>query len=205
MKKVAAIVGVVLVGGRSTRMRRDKGLLDYHGMPQREFVYQMLHELCLEVYCSCRQDQLEELNALDFKTIPDRYGDKGPMGGLLSVFEDDPWTAKLVVAVDLPFLDHKTLQFLVKSRNPNAVATAFRNPVDYKPDPLLTIWEPRSYPLIKRALKEDRLSPREILIQSGVTLLQSPDKAAIRSIDSERGYKETVKHLKENSGSINPD
>ena len=31
-------------GGKSTRMGKDKGLIDYHGLPQREYVYRLLRE-----------------------------------------------------------------------------------------------------------------------------------------------------------------
>ena len=107
--------------------------------------------------------------------------------------------AKLVVAVDLPYLDIGAIQFLIDSRNPVKVATAFRNPVDQKPDPLLAIWEPRSYPLLKEALATDRLSPRDLLIHSDTTLLDPLNKQAIKSIDTIEEYQEALRYFENES------
>ena len=150
--KIATITGIVLAGGKSTRMQRDKGLIDYHGKAQREYTYQMLQEVCAQVFYSCREDQLTALTTVGFKAIPDRFPEKGPLGALWSVFNEDPITAKLVSAIDLPYLDKSTLQFLVDSRDPDKMATAFRNPFDQKPEPLLAIWGPKSYPLFWKAI-----------------------------------------------------
>jgi len=189
------ITGIVMVGGQSTRMKRDKGLIYYHGIPQREYTYHLLEELCSEVYFSCRRDQLREFVPKQH-VIPDSFVDKGPMGALLSVFTFQPNTAKLVVATDLPYLDKPTLQCLVNNRNPAKIATAFRNPSDNKPDPLLTIWEPHSYPLVKKAFAEGLLSLRYLLIHSDAELLNPTDKRAIQSVDSPEEFKKALRHLK---------
>ncbi|MFT5737968.1 MAG: molybdopterin-guanine dinucleotide biosynthesis protein A, partial [Maribacter sp.] len=34
----AKIYGLVLAGGKSTRMGVDKGLITYHGLPQRDYL-----------------------------------------------------------------------------------------------------------------------------------------------------------------------
>lgn len=194
-----SLTGIVLAGGLSTRMRMDKGILDYHGMPQRGYVYKMLQEVCTEVFYSCRPDQMRGFDDFTAKLIPDKYPEKGPLGALLSVFSHDPVTAKLVVAVDLPYLDKNTLEFLIESRNPNKVATAFRNSFDQKPEPLLAIWEPRSYQLLMEALAADRLSPRDLMMSCDVFLIDPPNKQALQSVDSLEDSQEALRYFKKKS------
>ncbi len=189
------LTGIVLVGGRSTRMQTDKSVLDYHGKPQREYVYRMLEKVCSEVFFSCRPDQVKELEMAGFNSIADLRLDEGPMAALISIFNNNPISAKLVVAVDLPYLDLSTIKFLVDSRHSNKLATAFRNPIDGKPDPLLTMWEPKSFPLAQRAFESGQMSPRKFLIQHDIGLIEPPNPQALVSVDSIDGYQKALGDL----------
>ena len=51
------IMGLVLAGGRSQRMGMDKGMLQYHGKPQREYLYEQLEPICSRVFLSIRPEQ----------------------------------------------------------------------------------------------------------------------------------------------------
>ncbi|NNE77041.1 MAG: NTP transferase domain-containing protein, partial [Pricia sp.] len=48
------IYGLVLAGGKSSRMGKDKGLIPYHGMPQREYLYHLLGRVCDKTFLSIR-------------------------------------------------------------------------------------------------------------------------------------------------------
>jgi len=67
----AKIYGLVLSGGKSTRMGEDKGLISYHGIPQRDHLYQLLNQDCDTTYLSIREDQKEEI-AAEINTIVDK-------------------------------------------------------------------------------------------------------------------------------------
>src|SRR5680860_1119484 len=64
------IFGLVLAGGKSTRMGKDKGMIPYHGMPQREFLYHLLSRVCTETFVSIRPDQKADFPE-DMQTIVD--------------------------------------------------------------------------------------------------------------------------------------
>ena len=59
-------LGLVLAGGLSTRMGTDKGLINYHGTPQREYLFELLSKVCHRVFTSCRigQDVPAALNPI---------------------------------------------------------------------------------------------------------------------------------------------
>jgi molybdopterin-guanine dinucleotide biosynthesis protein A len=175
--------GLVLAGGRSRRMGTDKGLLAYHGRPQQDVMMDTLELLCDKVYLSCRSDQAGEW-AFNHEVLADTFTGLGPMGAILSAFRHEPDAAWLVVACDLPLLDEVTLRFLLDHRKPAAVATAFRSPVNEFPEPLVALWEPKSYLLLLQFLAQGHSCPRKVLINSQVHLLDAPAPDALLNVNT---------------------
>jgi molybdopterin-guanine dinucleotide biosynthesis protein A len=106
------------------------------------------------------------------------------MGAILSAFRQNPNTAWLVVAVDLPLLDKSTLQLLIENRNPSKLATAFNSPVNEFPEPLIAIWEPRAYPVLLQFLAQGYSCPRKALINTDVELLDAPNPEALFNVNT---------------------
>lgn len=183
------IKGLVLAGGKSQRMGSDKGLLSYHGKPQREYMAGLMAKLCASVQLSCRPDQVNEIET-DLNLLPDSFLGLGPFGAILSAFRQDPNAAWMVVACDLPLLDHATLDHLLAHRNPSKLATAFLNPATDFPDPLVTIWEPRAYPALLSFLAQGYSCPRKVLINTDIALLEIPNANALRNVNTPADFEE---------------
>lgn len=174
------LYGLVLAGGKSERMGQDKGALDYHGKPQREFAADLVHPFCEQTFISTRPGQAIES---DYPLLEDKFLDLGPYGAILSAFRRNPNAAWLVVACDLPLLDKKTLQQLVANRNRSTTATAFHNPATNFPEPLITIWEPRAYPVLLQFLAQGHTCPRKVLINSTIEELQINNTDALHNVN----------------------
>lgn len=187
--------GLVLIGGKSTRMQADKGSLVYHGKSQREHLYELLSTHCEKVFISCNRQQASELKE-KFPVIEDRFLGLGPMSGMLSALQSEPDAAWLVVACDLPYLTDRSLEYLIKHRNPSKTATAFMNSANEFPEPLITIWEPRSYQVLLQFLGQGTTCPRKVLINSEVELLQAPDTDELRNINFPEERREAMEKLK---------
>lgn len=160
------IYGLVLAGGKSERMGRDKGLIEYHGKPQRYFLADMVGEFCDQVYISCRQDQAAEITEAGYQPLVDDGQATGQYGGILTALGAYPDTAWLVVACDLPLVDGAALDQLLTQRDDKKLATAYKNPDNDLPEPLLAIWEPASRDMLLRELDEGVTCPRKALIRN---------------------------------------
>ena len=180
---VPVLRGLVLAGGRSERMQTDKGALHYHGLDQRQHTAALLAEFCPDVRVSVRADQSSSLPA-GLVALPDTFLNLGPLGGILSALQADPNAAWLVLACDLPFLTRETLEHLVAGRQPARMATAFRSPWDEFPEPLVSIWEPRSYGQLLRFLGLGYSCPRKALINSDIELLAPPVPEDLRNVNT---------------------
>ncbi|MEM7382187.1 MAG: NTP transferase domain-containing protein, partial [Bacteroidota bacterium] len=188
----APLYGLVLAGGKSQRMGEDKGLIDYHGQPQREFLAEQLSGVCEEVFYSLRPEQDAPSNG---KIIHDSFVGLGPFGAILSAFREHPDAAWLVVACDLPMLDKTGLQALAQKRNTSKIATAYHNPATGWPDPLVTIWEPRSYQVLLQFLAQGYSCPRKVLINSDTEVIEAGDARILLNANSPQERKEVEKLL----------
>ena len=175
--------GLVLIGGNSSRMKQDKSRLVFHdGVAQVDFMHNLLIKYCDQVFISVRDGQQAESIARE--TIIDKFIGLGPYGGILSAFQYNPNTAWLVVAVDLPFVNENAIENLIEKRNIHKTATCFIDGNDKFPEPLITIWEPRAYPLLLDFLARGISCPRKALINSDVELITSRDPLMLTNVNT---------------------
>ena len=191
---IAPLNGLVLAGGKSQRMGKDKAALQYHGVSQTDYTSNLLKGYCKEVFVSCREDQADQFSK--YKIIKDSFTGLGPFGAILSAFRENPNTAWLVMAVDLPLVDETFLRQLVENRNTSKQATAFLNPATEFPDPLITIWEPRSYATLLQFLAQGYSCPRKTLINSDIELIETTQAEKLKNANSPKEYSEIQDLLK---------
>jgi len=172
--------GLVLAGGQSSRMGRDKATLSYHGPNQLERTAALLGNVCNQVFISCRAEQVENyVTSANFPAIADSYLDMGPLGGLLSAQRQRPHAGWLVAACDFPLLDETLIAALTEARNPFRFATALVSGDRDRPEPLLTIYEPKSRRRLLEAHAMGNDSLRSFLRSNRVTLVEPRDPLAL--------------------------
>lgn len=187
--------GLVLVGGQSERMGRDKAALRYSDGPeQAEKCAAMLQQYCPEVFISTRPGQ-EIGAAVGFERLPDTFVGYGPVGGILSALKARPEAAWLVLACDLPFATEATLGALLAGRNPFKACTAFRGPRDEAPEPLVAIYEPKSVFSLLQLLARGCHSPRRMMSNTRIELLTPADVKWLRNINRPEEYEEARRQL----------
>lgn len=189
-KEVPKLNGVVLIGGKSTRMGTDKAQLLYHGMPQSDYAVQLLENKGLETFVSVRAHQKVE----NHKTITDAFVGLGPFGAICSAFMNNPNNAYLVLATDLPYVSDEVLDLLLSHRNPKKIATAIKGKSAKFMEPLITIWEPKAYPILLSYLAQGYSCPRKILINSDVEIVEVED-ALIRNVNTAEEFESVQKEL----------
>jgi molybdopterin-guanine dinucleotide biosynthesis protein A len=112
----AELAGILLAGGRSSRMGRDKAQLDWHGRPLIEHMIGLLRAAGIgQIHISGDRPE--------YAGIPDQRPDGGPVLGLLSVADTLADGTVLVLPVDMPGLDAALLQRLIDA--PEAACVRF--------------------------------------------------------------------------------
>ncbi|MDZ7934824.1 MAG: NTP transferase domain-containing protein [Emticicia sp.] len=175
---------LILIGGKSSRMGTDKSLLDYHGKPQREYLFNLAKKYCTEVYFSCRTEQQFSEN-----TIIDKY-DLGPIGGILSAFDFKPNAAWLVIACDMPLIDENSFEVLINYRNSEKTATAFLNPETNSPDPLFAIYESKAFSLLTKYVEIGNKSPKVFLQNNDIEVITLDNPMFLKNVNTKEEFEQ---------------
>jgi molybdopterin-guanine dinucleotide biosynthesis protein A len=158
-----SIFGVVLCGGKSTRMGMDKAfLVGPDGIPMWQRMSNLLTEFCEKVFISCRQDQLE-LFGPDTDMITDLHMDTGPAGAIISLMEfnrEMPW---LITPCDMPRVGREILEKLIEARDRKADCVVVYNEAKSDIEPLLSLWEPGAYGMVSEMFRAGEFGIRRYI------------------------------------------
>jgi len=184
----AKIQGLILAGGRSSRMQRDKASLEYAGESQLDRAYALAARHVEPVFVSVRAEQTGEPGRAGKPLIVDSFPGGGPIVGIRSALALFPGVAWLVLACDLPFLSDAAIEQLLRDRDPTSFATAYRSAHDGLPEPLCAIWEPAAAAALEQAQREGIDCPRKFLIRHGAKLLEPADRRALDNVNTPEEY-----------------
>jgi molybdenum cofactor guanylyltransferase len=149
MNSIRQIAAFILAGGESSRMGRDKALLELGGMP-------LILRTARLVEAAAGPPAVignpEAYEPLGLRLIADDWPGAGPLGGIATALRasDAPWS--LVVACDLPYLTRDWLEYLIA----RALASQMDAVVPMNAlgaEPLCAIYHKRAEPAISSALE----------------------------------------------------
>jgi len=176
------LYGLLLAGGKSSRMGRDKAsLVVFGGGPtQAQGAVALLRKFCARTCISLRPGQAVPAGLEAMPVLQDSPLAQGPLAGILAAFEEDPGAAWLVLACDLPFVSGELLALLVARHvaGPATPFLAFASSGDGLPEPLCAIYGPAAWPILKRHAARGHFCPRHIMADEDAVLLQLPKGAA---------------------------
>ncbi len=176
-----AVAGIILAGGRSTRMGRNKALLPLPSNAAVTFVEHLatlLRKQCGEVLLVVQDTQQASLyKDTGLFIVMDETPNSGPLMGLYSGLRAIQATHALVVAVDMPFVLPEMIAFLLSQPLDERLLVPV---VDNVPQVLCSIYPCSLLSLLEERLHAGRRDPRSLLEIAPVRFL---DEAQLRTID----------------------
>jgi molybdenum cofactor guanylyltransferase len=177
--------GFVLAGGKSTRMGRDKALLDWHGQTLLQHMVELVRKVA------------DPVQVVGRSPLPDRLPGLGPLSGIATGLETSLTDANLFVAVDLPLLTQDFLKY-VCSRIEHSSHPLMACKIGSAFPLCLGIWRP-ILPEIKRRLSAGNLSIRalleggytEVILESQLTELGF-DISMFQNINTDEDYRSAL-------------
>ncbi|HWJ33828.1 MAG TPA: MoaD family protein [Steroidobacteraceae bacterium] len=184
----APVYGLILAGGASSRMRRDKAVLLYQGKSQLDRAFELASRHVAKVFVSVRSSQITEPTRAQKPLIVDSVDGEGPIVGIRSALAAYPGVAWLVLACDLPFLSDAALEQLLAERDPSVLATAYLSAYDGLPEPLCAVWEPAAGSALSAYQSDGGRCPRKFLKRHAVRLIEPRDRHALDNVNTPEEY-----------------
>jgi len=173
MANTLNIAGVVLAGGRSSRMGRDKAFLDFGGKPLIDHMMELLRDVALkDVYVSG--------NIEGYPSIPDTQSFNGPACAIADVMAHlTGYDGVLFVPVDMPILSVGVLEALMQ----NKAGGYFEE------------WPLPAF-ITQPCVVENAYSVQKLLDEQGVTPLEIPAqyKAEMQNFNTPEDWKKVTQN-----------
>lgn len=173
--------GLVLTGGKSSRMGEPKALMNHKGKAHAEYIHDVLGKFCDEVYLSTKEKQWDGTELAKLPAIADKYD--GPIGGMLSAFEKHPEANWIVVACDLIHFNEKTVEKLLANAS-DKVATCYKNAEKDFPEPLCTFYTPDARHIFSDAYHSNVTCPVKVLRNTPVELILQENGINLANINT---------------------
>lgn len=106
------ITGIILAGGKSSRMGSDKGLVKLNG---KKFIEHILEALVPNVNEVIIITNNSNYNNLECKVFEDRIKNCGPLGGIYTGLMNSPTENNIVVSCDIPFISSDLIKHIIEN------------------------------------------------------------------------------------------
>lgn len=124
------VTGIILAGGKSSRMGTEKGLQELCGKSLISYAIEVLSVFCSEIIISSSSDAYQSLG---FRVVADEFPGIGPMGGIYSALKQSKTEKTLVLSCDLPFVSVELLSHILKNSEGYQVAVPWEGNRHYEP------------------------------------------------------------------------
>lgn len=168
------LTGVVLAGGKSRRLGRDKLVEPFEGVPLIARVIERLRPVCSEIVVVGAEPGAADSLPLpdDARTAFDLYPDKGSLGGIYSGLAKATNHWSLVVAGDMPFLNSSLIEYMVSLADGyDAVVPR----VEGRPEPTHALYAKDCLTPIHARLERDELKIARFFDDVRVRFVEEPD------------------------------
>lgn len=103
---------VIQAGGQSSRMGRDKGLVEIAGRPMIDYVIDQVADLADDVLITT--NNINEYIQFGLRMVSDKEPGAGALPGLHTALKGAMGAFALVVACDMPFINRGLLEFQIE-------------------------------------------------------------------------------------------
>ena len=154
---------VILAGGKSSRMGRDKGLIEWEGKPFFKHILDRCHGVGTDNLLISSNKAYSDRNV---EVVPDIIPDRGPLGGIYTAFELRRNNDLLVLSCDNPTVNSHLLKGLISSIQDEDAAVLKTDNGRINPFPCLL--RNSAFTIVKEQIENNRLSMFQLFDQMRV-------------------------------------
>lgn len=194
MKKIGAIV---LTGGKSSRMGRDKASLPLGGQILIDLILAQLDRLCSEVMVVGSFS--DECLTRSVRFVADERPDCGPLMGIVSGLKASASELNLVVACDIPVLNRRFLLRLIEESGSFDIFVP--RYADGRCEPLLALYSRRILPIAQDLIDKGEKKIDLLFARCNCGFLDVDELPWLMNINTPDDYADCIKKFETNEGS----
>ena len=176
---------IILAGGKSSRMGRDKSMMPVNGKPMIEHISDILKNHFQDILIGTNDP--DKYSFLELKTIMDQMPDQGPLMGILSCLEESPNDLNFITACDQPNINPEFIDMMLEqAADYDAVIPVSLNG---KNEPLFAIYKKSITPVIKNLLKNEKRRISALFEIINVKYINFDSQAWYKNINTIEDYK----------------
>jgi molybdopterin-guanine dinucleotide biosynthesis protein A len=186
-------IAVVIAGGKSSRMQRDKALLPFGGFDSLcEFQCVKLQALFSKVYVSAKSNKFN----FEVEIIEDIEEESSPLVALVSIFEKLDIEQCFILSVDMPFVGEQVIQELYLNSGTEDVIVAISSK---GLEPLCAIYRSSFLEEAKKALNGNQHRLQSLFEVLSVNKVVINDQKAFKNLNYPEEYEKALEMQKKKS------
>ena len=190
--KFKNITAIILAGGQSRRMGRDKASLPLGEQTLLEQLIEQLAGRFQEIIISVSKGQPYPLN--NVRQVEDRYENAGPLAGLLAGLQASSSDISLVVPCDQPEIDLGIVRDMLQVLDQHDLV--YPRLDGQIPHPLFALYRRSLWPVIEKLIIEGKLSVLHLLTEVKAVALDIPASRLPWHLNSLEDYQNYLHYLK---------
>jgi molybdopterin-guanine dinucleotide biosynthesis protein A len=163
------VTGIILSGGKSTRMGLDKGLLELNGKPMIQHVIDHIDPICDQILISTNEKKYEDFG---FPVYKDVITDIGPAGGIISCLVHSTNNKNIIISCDLPYASTNFIRKLIDLSGDFEITLPRTGPYF---QPLCAVYSKDVYRTFRDCIKQGMYSLKSIIMEFQIQVIEQDD------------------------------
>lgn len=151
------ITAIILAGGKSSRMKTDKGFVSFNGKILVQHVIDALKKITNNIIIITQDPAYAKFG---YPCFSDIYKEKGALGGIYTGLVNSSSQKNIVVGCDMPFLSESLLNALLHNCDGVDVLLAMHKD---KEEPLCSVYDKTCIPHFKQLIEKSQLKITDAL------------------------------------------
>jgi molybdenum cofactor guanylyltransferase len=196
MSKAHKTTGIVLAGGKSSRMGTDKGLMLLHGKPMVTYVLEQLKPCVDDIIIVANK---EEYKQFGYPVVPDMIEAIGPAGGIYTGLNASQTELNFFVSCDTPFVSTEAILQLIQHAQGTPICIAT---LKGQLQPLFGVYSKVCIPIFKEGIEQENYKLQALIRQSKHTLvamdvLVKQQPYLFQNINTPQEFEEALKQIEQ--------
>jgi molybdenum cofactor guanylyltransferase len=178
------VSGIVLAGGKSSRMGTDKALLLYRGIPLVSHAVSLLKQVCSKVIISSNTMSYAFTGC---EIFPDEFSINASMAGIATALVHSETEWNFVLSCDMPLIDPGFMRSMLEVKAGYDVIAPVH--ADGSIEPLCAVYNKRVMDTLNRHLSEGQYSLRNFILESVYRLIDTGNsRAMFLNVNTEQDF-----------------